>query len=151
MNYLTNDILLLQQLSVLNLVSIDAPVLSYDPLKKQIIYTFVGRNSIFEEYVIELRIKRFDYCQLEGINVYSPQANLPQPVVLTELGGIAIAGASFEGTIITTLESSVPPPPVLIPPIATPTVSTLLGLTTFNLSLPPNVIPQNIPNTTFLL
>jgi len=147
MTYLTNDFVLLQQLSSLNIVSIDRPVISFDSLKKQVIYAFVGRNSVQDEFIIEIRIKRFDLYRLEEINVYSPQPNLPPALVLTNLGSVALAGSTFSGSIVTT--NTLPSPPLLPLPAAPTSLTT--GQTVFNISSPPVFLPLNLPNTVFLL
>jgi hypothetical protein len=151
MNFLTTDILLLQQLSGLHILDIDAPVLSYDSLKKQVVYAFTGRNSNLDEFLIEIRIKRLDLYRLEEINIYSPQPNIPPPLVLTNLG-VIVASNEINGTIIATNE--IPSTPT-IPTIPTlPPQTTLTGTpgqTIFNLSTPVIFQPQNTPNTVFLL
>lgn len=153
MKYLTNDILLLQQLSSLNLVSIERPVISYDSLKRQIVYSYIGKNSLSQEFLIETRIKRFDFYRLEEINVYSPQANLPPPLIITSLGLVTASG-SIAGTIVSTttpsLESTPPPLTSVSLPSWRPQPNN--GYSLFTLSVSPLYnVETTLPNTVFLL
>lgn len=95
MNYLTEDATTLLQLTGLNLVEVDRPILTYDKIKKQIIFTFIGRNSSNKNFVIEMSIKSTDLYRAEKINVYTPQQTVTQPMLLAPLSITAIAGEEF--------------------------------------------------------
>ena len=128
---ITNDSALLAQLTNLNFIEVDRPVVSYDTLKKQIIYTFIGRNNLSQEYIVELRIKRTDIYSLERACVFTP-AGVTVPIsITTPLIISAIAGTPFSLTVAGITE--------------TPTESQEVQIPTYI-----SILPQH-PRITFLL
>ena len=96
MNSITNNNnIFISELSALNFVEIDKPVLTYDTLSKQVVFTFIGRNSQSMEHVVEMRIKVTDVYNIERIYVYTPQDILSTPTVYMPISITAIAGEEF--------------------------------------------------------
>lgn len=105
MTNITNDSALLTQLANFKFIEVDRPVISYDTLKKQVVYSFIGRNNLSQEHIIELRIKRTDIYSLERACVFMPNGaavpiNITTPLIIS-----AIAGAPFSLTVAGTTES----------------------------------------------
>jgi len=100
MIFLTDANTYISELSSLNLQEVDRPVLSYDNLKKQLIYSFIGRTIEKKEYIIEIRIKISDLYRVEKIYVYEPQETVIAPDIFAPLIITAIAGEEFNTPVI---------------------------------------------------
>ena len=101
MNPLTNNSTLISELSTLGFVEIDKPILTYDTLSKQVVFTFIGRNYLTsssyqnKEYIIEIRLKVTDVYSIDRVYVYAAQDVQSTPVVYMPLSITAIAGEEF--------------------------------------------------------
>jgi hypothetical protein len=69
---LSEDITTTRQLSSLNIVSVEPPVLSHNSLKKEYLLTILGKNTANRNVVIEFKIKDLTIPFLENITVYEP-------------------------------------------------------------------------------
>jgi len=83
-----SDTLLLNELSSLQLQSIDPPVLTYNSLIKKFTFTILGQNTSKKDHIIELTINNLANLTLDNIVVYKPEtttfAKLP-PVITHSL------------------------------------------------------------------
>jgi hypothetical protein len=64
------------------LTEVDRPVLTFDNLKKQLIYSFIGRTNDLKEYVVELRISVTELYRLERVIIYVPQELITLPDIV---------------------------------------------------------------------
>lgn len=151
MKTLTDNSTLLDQLSVLNFIEVDTPVLSYDYLKRQLVYTFIGRNSISQEYVVEIKIKRTDLFRIESVNVFTPTGAVMPFNITTPLTVTAVAGTPFSLTIGGATETPPAAQQVVTAPIYTPILN-VQQTTSFLLNFPGTVsIYSTNSYTTFIL
>jgi hypothetical protein len=101
MNPLTNNSTLISELSTLGFVEIDKPILTYDTLSKQVVFTFIGRNYLTsssyqnKEYIIEIRLKVTDVYSIDRVYVYAAQDTQSTPIVYMPISITAIAGEEF--------------------------------------------------------
>jgi hypothetical protein len=121
MTNITNDSTLLAQLANFKFIEIDRPVISYDTLKKQVVYSFIGRNNLSQEHIIELRIKRTDIYSLERVCVFTPNGAAVPINITTPLTITAIAGTPFSLTVAGVTES-----PEVNQEVAIPTYTSIL-------------------------
>jgi hypothetical protein len=115
MTNITNDSAILAQLANFKFIEVDRPVVSYDTLKKQVVYSFIGRNNLSQEHIIELRIKRTDIYSLERVCVFTPNGAVVPINITTPLTITAIAGTPFSLTVAGVTESPETSEEVLIP------------------------------------
>jgi len=107
------DATTLSNLSALNLITIDYPVLTYNPLIKQFVMIVVGRNNKNEKNIVELTINNLPRITLDGISVYIPldatiiqdppvvQANLNITLLKPDPFGLLYSTISPEKSAIT--------------------------------------------------
>jgi len=132
---LTYDISVLSELSALNIISVEPPVLGYNTLKKQLVYSFIGRNNLNREILIEMRIKNTDLYRLDDVNVYIPRGTISS--ILTGFVGVtASIGTSFSSPF--TLFYNAPTITLSQPP-------------SVSLPSPINYFPQISENTIFVM
>jgi len=109
---LTNDIFTIAELSGLNLKSVEPPVLGYNTLKRQLVYSFIGINNYGKEILIELRIRNNELYTLEDLNVYTPNGTVSS--ILTGFISLtASVGSSFSvpfSLFYNTPQITTPPP-----------------------------------------
>lgn len=102
MNFLTEDTTTLQELSSLKLIEVEKPVISFDVLKKQYIYTFIGKNGNNDTFVVEMRIKKTDIYFLEDIKVYTSTAfttnasGISVPVIMSSMASMWYLNTEYE-------------------------------------------------------
>ena len=102
MNFLTEDTTTLQELSSLKLIEVEKPVISFDVLKKQYIYTFIGKNGNNDTFVVEMRIKKTDIYFLEDIKVYTSTAfttnasGISVPVIMSSMASMWYLNTVYE-------------------------------------------------------
>lgn len=95
MNFLTDSVSKISELTTLGIVENDRPVLAFDTHKKQLIYTFICRTNDNKEYIIELRISVKDMYRLERVIVYAPQEKEEAPIIVEPITVTSIAGEEF--------------------------------------------------------
>jgi hypothetical protein len=66
------DIISIQSLSSLNIVSIDFPTLSHNTLKKEYLLTLLGKDNNDKNVVIEFKIKDLSVKTIDTLTVYAP-------------------------------------------------------------------------------
>lgn len=150
MKNLTDNLTLLNQLSALKFIEVDAPVLSYDILKRQLVYTFIGRNSLSQEHVVEIKIKRTDLFRIESVNVFTPSGSVMPFNITTPLTVTAVAGTPFSLTIGGNTETP-PSLQVVTPPSYVPILNAK-QTTSFLLNFPGTAsLYDTNHHTTFIL
>jgi len=101
MNLLMNNNTLISELSALGFVEIDKPVLTYDALSKQVVFTFIGRNYLTSssyqnmEHVVEIRLKVTDVYSVDKVYIYTSQEVQSTPLVYMPISITALAGEEF--------------------------------------------------------
>ena len=95
MKSLIDNFTFIAELSTLGFVEVDKPVLAYDPLIKQVAYTFIGRNSQNMEYIVEIRLKATNTYSVDKVYVYTPQEILRTPIVYAPYSITVLAGEEF--------------------------------------------------------
>lgn len=106
MNFLTDSIEKLSELTNLELIEIDRPVLTFDVHKKQLIYSFVARAVEDREYIIELRINITEMYRLERVLVYASQEKVEKPVIVLPTSITVFAGEEFDIPITNNIQSN---------------------------------------------
>lgn len=84
----SEDILSINSLSSLNLVSIEPPILSHNTLKKEFLLSILAKNNDNDNIIIELKISDLPVRTLSDITVYTPTPNttvLNPPVINQDL------------------------------------------------------------------
>ncbi len=81
-----DDIVTINTLSSLNLISIDPPVLSHNSLKKEYLLTVLGKNSSNSSTIVEFKINDLPICTLSNITVYTPTPTIEvlEPPVINQ-------------------------------------------------------------------
>lgn len=91
-----NEKITINELSSLQLQTIDPPVLTYNSSKKQFLFTILGNNNNNKNNIIEFYIKNTPVPNLKDIIVYGPTtvySNLP-PAITTNLLVQAVSGTT---------------------------------------------------------
>lgn len=93
----------ISELSGLNIVSIDPPVLSHNTLRKEYLLTILGKNSSNKSVVIEITIKDLSQLTIKEVIVYTPLPDnllLDPPVVTQELyTNISITNIEYQDAL----------------------------------------------------
>ena len=79
-----DDIDLINELSKQNIISIDSPVLSYNDLKSEYLFTIHGTNIDYKDVLIEIKIKDLPVKVIDTINVYTPNTAVITPPYITQ-------------------------------------------------------------------
>jgi hypothetical protein len=81
---LREDILSIASLTSLNLQEIGRPLLSYNSLKREYLFTLLGKNEENRDTIIEFNITNVNPPSLKSINVYTPNpiGTLTEPPVI---------------------------------------------------------------------
>ena len=78
------DISLINELVHQNIVNIDPPVLSYNDLKGEYLFTIHGTDISNKDVLIEIKIKDLPIKVIDTINVYTPNTNINTPPYITQ-------------------------------------------------------------------
>lgn len=82
----TTDSTTINELTSLNLQSIDPPTLTYNSTTKEYLFSVLGKNSKNKNVLIEFKIKNLSQVYLEEVVIYEPPQEIPllDPPYITE-------------------------------------------------------------------